>query len=143
MISRIVNLLHFNMPRVKYYMLNESVRYKSNRPEQKKLRKYLEDNKERKCIICQRKLPNYTLECAHIKPRYLSNERERHDFNIVNWMCRNCHIVFDKGDIGVDNGELLKSVDIEDYDFDFNFKKEQFMMSKDYFEFHFNNIFKK
>ena len=143
MISRIVNLISFRNYNFSYYNL-EQKRYKSSRPEQKKLRNYLEKNKEKKCIICQRNLPPYTLECAHIKPRMLCSIQERHDFNVVNWMCRNCHIIFDRGGIGINDGRLLISDDLKQFsDFSTNFNTEDFYMSRDYFEYHFNYIFKK
>ena len=142
MITRIVNLMYYNFSRISYYS-QDTRRYKSYRPEQKKLRKYLIDNKEMKCIICQRNLPHYLLECAHIKPRCLSSNKERIDFNIVNWMCRNCHKIYDKGDIGITNGELVKNDFICEYDFIDNFNKEEWFKSENYFNYHFRNIFNK
>jgi hypothetical protein len=141
MISRLVSIVNNRY----FICLNNhhQLRYKSNRPEQKKLRKYLEDNKEKKCIICQRNLPPYILECAHIKPRTLCNNIERLDNNVVNWMCRNCHKIYDVGDIGIHNSNLVTSDVLKDFDFHHDFKDNQYMMSQDYFEFHFNNIFKK
>ena len=50
---------------------------------QRRLRKYLLDNHEPYCIICKTKVPVYALECAHIKPRSVSNNRERNDTGIV------------------------------------------------------------
>ena len=40
-------------------------------------------------------------ECAHIKLRCISNYQERHDFNTVNWMYRNCHKLYDYGDLSI------------------------------------------
>jgi predicted restriction endonuclease len=117
------------------------IRHMSSRPEQRKLRKFLLDNKEHKCIICQKDHPTYLLECAHIKPRCMSNEVERYDFNIVNWMCRNCHKIYDKGDIGINEGLLIKSDFIKDFDFDDNFRNEEFIRSSKYFDYHFKNIY--
>ena len=143
MISRIVSLINYSPSIFKYYSHNPK-RCKSSRPEQKKLRNYLENNKEKKCIICQKNLPHYVLECAHIKPRSVCNFNERYDFNVVNWMCRNCHIIFDRGGIGVMEGELLISKDIECFlDFEPNFKEEEFYMANEYYRYHFNKIFKK
>ena len=99
------------------------IRHMSSRPEQRKLRKFLLDNKEKKCIICQKNHPPYLLECAHIKPRCMSNDVERLDINIVNWMCRNCHKIYDKGDIGVRECLLVKSDFMKYFFFDNNFKK--------------------
>ena len=118
------------------------IRQMSSRPEQRKLRKFLLDNKEHKCIICQKNHPPYLLECAHIKPRCMSSNVERLDFNIVNWMCRNCHKIYDKGDIGIDNGFLIKSEFVKIYDFDGNFKESEYERSKKYFNYHLKNIYK-
>ena len=119
------------------------IRYMSSRPEHNKLRNLLIKNKERKCIICQMHHPDYLLECAHIKPRCISDNKERNDINIVNWMCRNCHKIYDKGDIGINEGQLEKSFFIEEFDFIDNFNDKYWMESKVYFDYHYNNIFKK
>ena len=84
------------------------------------------NNKEMKCIICQKNHPKYLLECAHIKPRYLSTDWERNDVNIVNWMCRNCHKIYDIGDITIDEGILIKNDFIKSYDFKDNFNFEEY-----------------
>ena len=139
MISRLINLIH-SSPRM--ILNHEQRRAKSSRPEHRRLRKFLLDNKEMKCIICQKNHPKYLLECAHIKPRYLSSELERNDVNIVNWMCRNCHKIYDIGDITIDEGILIKNDFIKSYDFQDNFNFEEYGRSDIYFEFHKNNIFK-
>lgn len=137
MISRLINLIHCT-PRL---ILNqEPRRYKSSRPEQLRLRKFLLDNKEMKCIICQKNHFKYLLECTHIKPRYLSSDRERNDVNIVNWMCRNCH-KYDIGDITIDEGILIKNDFINEYDFQDNFNFEEYERSGFYFKFHKKKIF--
>ena len=61
------------------YFINK--RFLSLRPEQKKLRNFLINNKPPTCILCQKQYPLYVLECAHIKLRCISNYQERHDFN--------------------------------------------------------------
>ena len=141
MISRVASLLYLRPFDFRHYA-TEQRRFKSNRPEHRRLRTYLEKNKEKKCIICQRNLPHYTLECAHIKPRIFCSYQEKYDYNVVNWMCRNCHVIFDRGGIGVDDGKILISEDLEQFD-DFltNFKIDEYFMSEDYFKYHFNNIF--
>ena len=35
--------------------------------------------------------------------------KKRNDNNIVNWMCRNCHIIYDKGDISINNSNIIIS----------------------------------
>lgn len=136
MISRIAGI---------FYNINsrKNVNYLSNRPEQKKLRRYLEENKDPVCIICQKNHPPYILECAHIKPRTICNKSERLDIGVVNWMCRNCHRIYDKGDVGIFNGKLFKSEGILEYDFKDNFKTEEYFKSKEYFDYQYKNIFKK
>ena len=118
------------------------VRYMSSRPEHYKIRKYLLENKEQKCIICQKNHPPYLLECAHIKPRALADSVEKNDYAIVNWMCRNCHKIYDKGDISVKDGILIKNEYIEEFDFISNFKTEEYEKSSKYYEFHYKNVFK-
>ena len=113
-------------------------RLMSSRPEQKKLRNYLIKNKQPICIICQKEYPLYVLECAHIKPRSLSTWEERYDYNIVNWMCRNCHKIYDKGTIGIKDGFLIKNSDLSN--FEFNFKTTEYNRSSKYFDYHFENI---
>ncbi len=136
MISRLVGI-YYNM-----YSGPNYARFSSYRPEHKKLRTYLEKNKQPVCIICQQNLPPYILECAHIKPRTICNDTERLDIGVVNWMCRNCHKIYDKGDIGVFNGRLFKSNLLGNYDLDFNFKEEEYLRSEEYFKYQFKNIFK-
>ena len=124
------------------YFINK--RFLSHRPEQKKLRNFLINNKPPTCILCQKQYPLYVLECAHIKPRCISNYQERHDFNIVNWMCRNCHKLYDYGDLSINpNGILVESNDISYFDIDFNLKLEEYHRSDKYFNYHYQHIFKK
>lgn len=118
------------------------IRHMSSRPEQRRLRKYLLENKEHKCIICQKNHPPYLLECAHIKPRCVSNDIERYDFNIVNWMCRNCHKIYDRGDIGINNGVMVESEYLKRFDFEGNFKVSEYDRSIKYFYYHLKKIFK-
>ena len=136
MISRISGIL-YNISSPKY------IKYYSSRPEQKRLRNYLERNKDPTCIICQQHLPLYLLECAHIKPRTICSKSERLDIGVVNWMCRNCHKIYDKGDIGILNGKLFKSDILDNYNLKFNFKEEEYLRSQKYFDYQFKNIFSK
>ena len=130
MISRLLNF-------------RKHIRYMSSRPEQQKLRRYLLENKEHKCIICQKNYPTYVLECAHLKPRCVCNHIERNDFNVVNWMCRNCHKIYDNGDIGVNDGILIKNDFIEDFDFEDKFMENEYLGGEKYYKYHILNIFKK
>jgi hypothetical protein len=78
---------------------------KEIRQEQQKLRNYL-INKEHLCVLCDKHLPLCLLETAHLKPRCILNYHEMHDVNIVEFMCRYCHSLYDKGYLSVDNGIL-------------------------------------
>ena len=79
------------------------------RQEQQSLRKYLIENKEQICITCKKYLPLDLLETAHLKPRCLLKKYELYDKNIVEFMCRYCHKLYDSGFIGITNGELKVS----------------------------------
>ncbi|VVU94355.1 hypothetical protein CPAV1605_77 [seawater metagenome] len=125
---------------------NSNLRGFASRPEHAKLRQHLINCKKPNCLICQRKLPIYLLECSHIKPRSLATRHERHDYNIVNWMCRICHKIYDKGDIGIKNSVIHKNSSLDKYtdlelknlsEIDFN----EYLRSKKYFDYHFKNIF--
>ena len=107
------------------------------RPEQSKLRKYLENNKEHRCIICGEELLIIYLQTAHLKPRSICKEDELNDPNIVQLMCPLCHIAYDLGNIGINNGKVevhdvhwVHTKTIGCYNDD----------TKEYFDYHFKNI---
>ena len=78
--------------------------------EQQKLRDYLVDTKSHNCILCCKRLPLCLLEAAHLIPRYLLRLDERMNTNLVEFMCRYCHTLYDCGLLGVDmNGKLVIS----------------------------------
>ena len=131
------------------YFANSAVNYAS-RPEQRRLRQFLKDNHEPYCIICKTKVPVYALECAHIKPRSVSNNRERNDTGIVSWMCRNCHKFYDVGDVSViDPGVVVISQEfnLEEYPDILRVNNttniQNYLENKKYFDYHFQKIFKK
>jgi hypothetical protein len=115
------------------------------RKEQKSLRKYLIENKKKICIICNKYLPLELLETAHLKPRCLLNKYELEDKNIVEFMCRYCHKLYDSGFIGIKDSELKvsKSLIKKNYDLTFDtYKIEQFNnLNNIYFNFHYKYIF--
>lgn len=115
----------------------------ATRPEQYKLRNYLIKNKEHKCIICNKYYPLYLLECAHIKPRYIADEKERLDYNIVQWMCRNCHKIYDSGDIGIKNKKIYKTNNVLHIISNNYIDSINYNNSIHYFNFHFNNFYLK
>jgi hypothetical protein len=119
---------------------------KEIRFEQQKLRTYLIKNKEQKCILCDKKLPLCLLETAHLKPRCLLNSSEIKDNNIVEFMCRYCHNLYDNGYLGLYNGLLYVSSIINNYDLQYN--KNTLIIhynihNKIYFNFHYKHIYKK
>jgi hypothetical protein len=121
-----------------------STSIKVNRPEQDKLRQYLIQNKENKCVVCNIKKPVKLLIAAHLRPRCDVDKKERYDHNIVEFMCHDCHKLYDDGDIGICNGNLSVK-DIDEY--------PQYKMlvgkniecynnkNKVYFDYHFQNIY--
>lgn len=121
----------------------------ASRPEQYRLRKNLINNSENRCIICKSRAPIYLLECAHIKPRSVSNEKERNDTGIVSWMCRNCHKFYDKGDVSIiDPGIVIVSpqFNFEEYPeilrVDNTFKIGGYDKNRKYYDYHFRKVFK-
>ena len=121
---------------------------KEKREEQQTLRNYLVNNRESRCIICSKNLPLCLLETAHIKPRCILNKTERLDKNIVEFMCRFCHKLYDSGLIAVNNCnlEISNKFNIENFDLDYqnntNINKYN-NYNKDYFNFHYKFIFNK
>jgi hypothetical protein len=123
----------------KIYVLKEI------RLEQQKLRTYLINNKQHKCIMCNKHLPLCLLETAHLKPRCLLNSNEINDNNNVEFMCRYCHNLYDNGYLGLYNGLLHISSFIDNYDLHYN--KNTLIVyyniqNKKYFNFHYNYIYK-
>jgi predicted restriction endonuclease len=117
------------------------IRNLAYRPEQKKLRNHLLQRNKPVCALCHRRMPHYILECAHIKPRVLCLPTEKVDFDNVEWMCRNCHKLFDTGHLGINNKRLFSSEELQQYS-DLRFVNET-DLENDYFDYHFNHIFKK
>lgn len=144
-IYKVINI----MITIARYFANSAVNYAS-RPEQRRLRQFLKDNHEPYCIICKTKVPVYALECAHIKPRSVSNNRERNDTGIVSWMCRNCHKFYDVGDVSViDPGVVVISPEfnLEEYPeilrVNNTMNISEYLENKKYYDYHFQKIFKK
>ena len=122
-----------------------SISLVKNRPEQSKLRKYLIDNKENKCIICRIIKPVKLLECAHLLPHCKIDNETKCDLNIVEFMCLDCHKLYDCGEIGVYNGKLqIKDIDEYPQYIDLeNINIECYNeLNKKYFDNHFENIYK-
>lgn len=119
---------------------------KEVREEQQSMRRHLIANKEHTCIICDKKLPLCLLETAHLKPRCLLNAIEKNDKNVVEFMCRYCHSLYDKGFLAVkSDGTLRVSLLLNNYDL--NYQKNKTIVSfnsynQKYFLFHYNYIYK-
>ena len=124
---------------------NTSVRSLAYRSEQKTLRKFLIDTKEYKCIICNNNFPLFLLEASHLKPRYLLSKSEIKDKNNVEFMCRNCHKLYENGWVGITNFKLDKNNKVQNYNFVFNDFNENIYTenNKSYFDYHYLNNFKK
>lgn len=132
--------------------LASSIKPQSYRPEQKRLRKWLINNKEHKCIICQRQTPLYLLECAHLKSRQYCTLKERNDTRVVQWMCRNCHKLYDSGNVAIHNEgnlEISSQFDVDKYksfinlNYDNTLNINDYLKCKEYYDYHFNRVFKK
>jgi predicted restriction endonuclease len=140
--------IHNLIPRTRFY---KNVLYQpsflfATRPEQKKLRTFLINKKEHQCVICERKLPLCLLDAAHIKPRSIISSLERKNINNIEFMCKCCHSLFDKGLIGIYHGKIYIANEI----INFNLVENENLLRKvynnqnsKYFDFHYHNIFKK
>ena len=129
----------------KFNKIHRKYELKEFRQEQQQLRNYLISNKEQMCIICDKKLPLCLLETAHLKPRCILNNNEINDKNIVEFMCRYCHNLYDNGYLSVHNGLLQVSTFINEYDLNYDKNKKitsYNFMNKNYFIFHYNYIYK-
>ena len=129
----------------KYNKIHRKYELKEIRQEQKLLRNYLISNKKQMCIICEKKLPLCLLETAHLKPRCILNNNEKNDKNIVEFMCRYCHNLYDNGFLAVYKGLLQVSTFINQYDLHYNNNKQIHnynLQNEIYFIFHYNYIYK-
>jgi predicted restriction endonuclease len=131
----------------KKYKLKHDKQYsqKETRREQQKLREYLINNYPNICLFCEKKMPYYLLETAHIKPRCQLEYNNMIDYNNIIFLCRICHVLFDRGLIGLYNNELLISSNINLSEYDLHNYKKKLDVSdnkKIYFDFHYKFIFK-
>jgi hypothetical protein len=126
----------------KYNRNYKKYELKEIRLEQQALRTFLINNKEHICIICDKKLPLCLLETAHLKPRCILN---CNDNNVVEFMCRYCHNLYDNGFLVIYNRLLYVSSFINNYDIHYNRNKQisyyNFQNEK-YFIFHYKYIYK-
>ncbi len=125
--------------------LHTSICILQSRNEQKSLRKYLINNKPHSCVMCDKSLPLCLLEAAHIKPRSIITQNEKKNIINVELMCLYCHTLYDRGLIGIKNGILIKSDQLE-YNLDYKFMKPRNVyniQNSKYFDYHYYHIFKK
>lgn len=138
---------------IKYHItkiINFYRKYKKNsskfvlvkyREEQHKMRQYLINNKDHICILCNKRLPLCLLDTAHIKPYCLLNKNEKQDTNNIEFMCKYCHILFDRGHIGIFNGDI-KTSNIYGYDINVSHKINIYNnMNSKYFNYHYKFIY--
>lgn len=130
------------------YKINSYKKYtlKEIRLEQQKLRNNLISNCTNICTLCNKKLPYFLLETAHIKPRCLLNNLEKNNNNNIIFLCRLCHVMFDKGYLGINNNILIISnkLNISEYELPLYSKIKKFTNEQKYFlDFHYKFIFKK
>jgi hypothetical protein len=118
---------------------------KEIRPEQQSLRIFLIKNKKHSCILCDKNLPIFLLETAHLKSRNILNCNELLDRNNVEFMCRYCHRLYDNGFLAVYNGLLYVSPEITGYDITYENSKiipSYNSTNKDFFNYHYENVFR-
>lgn len=120
---------------------------KEIREEQKKLRDYLIINKAHKCILCNKKMPLCLLETAHLIPRCVIKPDKRSDPNLVEFMCRYCHKLYDNGLLGVDmDGKLVISSKLSGCGYELSYQPGHIVISytsnnSEYFAKHMRTIF--
>ena len=122
-----------------------NVRYKGNY-DRFLLRKYLLCNKVNICVMCQNNYPFNILESAHLMPRKNLSDSERLDINLVEFMCPNCHKLYDRGlhSINLD-GKIIVSSQLDNYyelnkinNYDF---RNINLKNREYIDYHNKNIF--
>ena len=89
-------------------------------------------------------MPLCLLETAHLKPRCILNNNEINDTNVVEFMCRYCHNLYDNGVLSIYNGLLQVSTFIQNYDLQYNQNKQIFfynLQNEKYFIFHYKFIY--
>lgn len=138
----------------KYSKVHKKYQLAEIRHEQQILRNYLINDKSHKCFLCDKKLPLCLLETAHLKPRCLLNSIEKLDFNIVEFMCRYCHTLYDNGLLSVNNNLLCISSFLtnnnnnnnNNYDLDLIYYENKEincnLKNLKYFNYHYKTIFR-
>lgn len=91
--------------------------FSSIRPECYKLRKnllekYVNHFNNCHCSLCCLKFPKELLDMAHLKPRYVLSPIERTNINNVEFMCKLCHSIYDRGFVGINDQGRIEPSDI-------------------------------
>ena len=55
------------------------------------------------CSICTQRMPCKVLDVSHLRPRSSLEPNEYRNLENVEFMCKNCHSLWDNGLIGVNN----------------------------------------
>ena len=93
----------------------------SKRPETRQLRnhlinKYNTDILGNHCSMCLQKYPLSLLDTAHLKPRYTLLDNELRELNNIEFMCKICHNLYDRGNISIDHKyNIIAHQDIFNY----------------------------
>jgi predicted restriction endonuclease len=93
----------------------------SKRPESRELRNYLIDKYNtdtlgNHCSMCLKKYDLCLLDTAHLKPRYTLQLHELKELNNIEFMCKICHNLYDRGFISIDtNHKIIASHKILKY----------------------------
>jgi predicted restriction endonuclease len=80
--------------------------FSSKRPECASLRKQLLNKYHPNChcSLCMNAFPKELLDMAHLKPRHsITCSIERRNINNVEFMCKLCHAMYDRGFIGINH----------------------------------------
>jgi predicted restriction endonuclease len=128
--------------------------FSSGRSEYNQFRKYLLKKYRVEyggchCSMCLNKLPAELLDTSHLKPRYSLTTNEFKNIENVQFFCKMCHSIYDRGYIGVNKSGIIESNNKIDQ-FNLSIIKEigniysKYSNNNSYFlEWHYLNIFKK
>lgn len=67
------------------------------------IKKYKIDTLGNHCSMCLKEFPLSLLDTAHLKPRYTMPVSELTELNNIEFMCKICHNLYDRGSISIDN----------------------------------------
>ncbi len=87
--------------------------FSSIRPEYYKLRKnllekYINHYKHCHCSLCSQNFPIELLDMAHLKRRCVLSPTEKMDVNNVEFMCKLCHSIYDRGFVGINGNGIIE-----------------------------------